>query len=319
MLSRFNTKTLVAVLVFLVALFIILLYTDHTDSSFKTELVVVDTAVVNKISIEIPGKDTATLIKENGKWYLLGKDGKMSADANKVKALLARVSPLKTLRLATTSKKQWEKYGVGEKDRYSAIRFYDGKKLLGDVILGKVDFQAPEADEQNPYMRGNQGVMIGYVRSGKDDEVYVIDGYLKLTFAGDVKSYRNKELIKLNPSDITNVDFQSGEAHFSLAKKDDHWWVDDQKADSANTVKFINNISRLNGYDYFSKKEVGKIKPVGTVNITAGNNLVTVKAYAVDSVNFALESSVNENNMIKDKKGRIFNRLFKEKQYFEGK
>ncbi len=317
MLSKLNTKTLLLLLVALVALFAILYFSDNTESSYKSEIVNLDTASVNRIVIEVPGKDTINLVKENTGWKLLEKGVKADADNNKIKALLNRMAPLKTARLATNNKKHWEKYGVAENDKYTGISFYNGNKLISKVFLGKVDFQAPEeTDNQNPYMRNNRGTMIGYARTSDDDNVYVVDGYLKLTFAGDKNGYRKKNIIKADPKSISEVNVQSGKAKFTLKKDNDYWTVDGAKADSANTAKFINNISRLNGYSFYSKKDIEGVKPVGTVTVKLPGSLIKVDAYAIDSTDFALVSTQNENNIIRDKKGRIFERLFKEKGYF---
>ena len=319
MLSKLNTKTLVVLLVIMIALFAFLYYSDNTESSYKSEIVNLDTAAVNRVVFYLSGKDTVELTKDQNNWQLVSGNGKADADNNKVKALLNRMAPLKTMRLATNNKDHWKKYGVAEDDQYSAIRFYNGNKLLSEVILGKVDYQAPETDEQNPYMKGNQGIMIGYARTNGDEDVYVIDGYLKLTFTGNADGYRKKEVIRTDPAGVTEVVIKSGDAGFTLSKKDNKWYIDGVEADSANTTKFINNISRLYGYNYYTPKDIENIKPVGTALVKTDNGTITVDAFAVDSADMALVSSMNRNNVIKDKKGKAFEKLFKKKDYFFGK
>ncbi len=319
MLSKLNTKTLLILLVVLIALFAVLYMSDNTESSYKTEILNLDTASVNRIKIEVPGKDTINLVKENGVWKVSDNGIMADADVNKIKALLNRMKPLKTLRLASNDKKHWEKFGVGEKDKSTDFYFYNGNKLLSGLRLGKVDYQAPETGNENPYMKGNQGIMIGYARVSDDDNVYVIDGYLKLTFGGNVDGYRKKNIIKTDPKGIEEVTFKSGDAGFSLKKESGKWFVDGVVADSANTAKFLNNISRLNGYTFYKSSRIKGLKPVGTVKVKTVKELITVNAYAVDSTDMALVSTQNKNNVIKDKKRKSFERLFKDKQYFLGK
>ncbi len=319
MLSKLNTKTLLVLLVILVALFAVMYYSDNTESSYKTELINLDTAAVNRIAIVTAGADTFELVKENNSWLLAENGTKADADVNKIKALLNRMSPLKTMRVAANSKDDWKKFGLADDDKLTVISFYAGNKLLSKLYLGKMNYQAPEADAQNPYMRGNQGIMIGYARTTGDDHVYVVDGYLKLTFAGEAKGYRKKNIIKVDPSGVKEVEIKSGDAAFKIEKKDTGWLVDGQQADSANTQKFINNISRLNGYTFYTPDDIKGVKPVGIATVKTGNEIIKVEAYAVDSVDMALVSSQNKNNIIKDTKRHIFDRLFKEKNYFLGK
>jgi hypothetical protein len=321
MLSKLNTKTLVVLLIAMIAVFAALYYTDNTDSSFKSEIINIDTSKVSRIKLTIPSNEenkSFELIKENNKWHIVDNGKKVAADADKIKALLVHNSPLKTIRVASNSKKQWEKYGVGDKG--AKIEFYDDNNLLAGLVLGKVDYQAPQQDAENPYMRGNQGIMICYARVKGDNDVYVVDGYLKLTFAGDIKSYRKKTVINVKPDQVNEVSIKSGKASFDVKKAGNKWMVDNIQADSANTLKYVNNISRLNGYDFFNEDVIKGIEPVGTAFIkTLNDDEIVVDAYVVDSANFAFVSSQNKGNIIKDKNGKIFDRLFKNKNYFLGK
>ncbi len=318
MFSKLNTKTLLVVLVVLLALFAAIEYTDTSDSSYSDEVIKVDTAAVNKIVFK-SNKSSFKLIKENQKWFVQSDKNKADADKNKVKALLSRMSPLTPLRVAANSKKQWKKFGL-DKDALQ-VDFYNGSRLLNTLYLGKVDYQAPATtDRQNPYSRGNQGIMIGYARAGKNKTVYVVDGYLKMSYAGDVNGFRKKSLIDLKRDLISHVSINSGGATFELTKKDLKWMADNQPADSANTAKYLNNITRLRGYEFVTDDVIKGKKPIAGVVINQGEaHEIKIDAYPVDSVSFALVSSVNHGNIIKDKNHRLLDKLIKEKSYFINK
>ena len=315
MFSKLNTKTLLVVLVVLLALFAVIEYTDTSDSSYSDEVIKVDTSAVNKIEFK-SNKDTFNLIKENNRWFVNSGKNKSDADEAKIKALLSRMSPLKPLRLAANSKDQWKKFGLD--DKAMQVNFYDGNKLLNTLYLGKVDYQAPQnTDRQNPYSRGNQGIMIGYARAGNSNTVYVVDGYLKLSYAGDKNSFRKKSLIDTKRNLINNVAINSGNASFSLTKKENRWLVKNQPADSANTAKYLNNIVRLRGYEFVDSDVIKGKSPIGSVTINKGEpGEIKIDAYPVDSVNFALVSSQNNGNIIKDKNHKLLDRLITESDYF---
>ncbi len=315
MFSKLNTKTLLVVLVVLLALFAVIEYTDTSDSSYSDEVIKVDTSAVNKIEFK-SNKDTFNLIKENNRWFVNSGKNKSDADQAKIKALLSRMSPLKPLRLAANSKDQWKKFGLD--DKAMQVSFYDGNDLLNTLYLGKVDYQAPQnTDNQNPYSRGNQGIMIGYARAGNSNTVYVVDGYLKLSYAGDQNSFRKKSLIDTKRDLINNVAINSGNASFNLTKKENRWLVENRPADSANTAKYLNNIVRLRGYEFVDSDAIKGKTPIGSVTINKGEQgEIKIDAYPVDSVNFALVSSQNNGNIIKDKNHKLLDRLIKESDYF---
>ena len=315
MFSKLNTKILLVVLVVLLAVFAAIEYTDTSDSSYSDEVIKVDTAGVSKIIFET-NKDTFQLVNEKQTWLVQSGKNKSDADEAKIKALLSRMSPLTPLRVAANSKEQWKKFGID--DNAMAIKFYKDSKLLNTLYLGKIDYQAPETtDRKNPYSRGNQGIMIGYARAGNDKTVYVVDGYLKLSYAGDANSFRKKSLVSTKRDLINRVAINSGGATFNLEKKGQQWFVGDQPADSANTAKYLNNIVRLRGYEFVNDKAIKGKDPIASVTINKGESgQVKIDGFPVDSVNFALASSQNSGNIVKDKNHKLLDRLVKEKDYF---
>jgi len=315
MFSKLNTKTLLVVLVVLLAVIATIEYTDTSDSSYSDEVIKIDTAAVNRIMFK-SNNDTFQLIKEKQTWLLQSNNTRSDADENKINALLSRVSPLTPLRVATNSKDQWKKFGLD--GNATKMEFYHGNNLLNSLFLGKIDYQAPETTgRQNPYSRGNQGTMIGYARSGNDNTVYVVDGYFKLSYSGDANSFRKKSLINTNRDLINSVSINSIGAAFRLEKKGKQWFVGNQPADSANTAKYLNNLVRLRGYEFVEPNAIKGKSPISSVTINKGEaGQITIDAFPVDSVSFALVSSQNSGNIVKDKNHKLFDRLVKEKDYF---
>jgi len=195
MFSKLSNKTLVIVLLVLGVVFYFAVYSDHSNSSYKNELINLDTAGVTKIKIEAPDKAPFELTKNNNLWNLQLDNNQADADLNKIKALLTQMSPLKTIRVATNSQKDFDKYGVG--DKALKINFLDGNKSLAVLYLGKVHYEVPEEDERNPYSKGTQGRLIGYARTDGDNLVYVVDGYMKISYGDGADSFKKKTLLML--------------------------------------------------------------------------------------------------------------------------
>ena len=315
MFSKLSNKTLVIVLLVLGVVIYFALFSDHSDSSYRNEVINIDSASVTKIKIEIPDKEPYEIAKEKDNWILKFGEHQSATDQGKVKAFLAQMMPLRTIRIAANSKKSWKKYGVDNKA--AKVSFFKNDNSLATLYLGGVNYEAPESQDQNPYSRGTQGRMIGYARAGDDNTIYVVDGYLKLNYCGDTDSFKKKVLIDVDPKTIDEVDVKNGNASFTLVKNNSQWLVDNQVADSATSAKFVSSISRLRGYEFIGKDIAKDATSAGSVTVKSTNGgLFKVDAYPVDSTTMALISNHNHGNIIKDKSHRIFDRLFKEKKYF---
>ena len=315
MFSKLSNKTLVIVLLVLGIVIYLATISDHSDSSYRNEVINIDSATVTNIKVDIPDKESYEIVKEKDIWFLKFRNHQSDIDQDKVKAFLAQMSPLRTIRVATNSKKSWKKYGVDSKA--AKISFFKNSNSLATLYLGGVNYEAPESQDQNPYSRGTQGRMIGYARTDGDNTVYVVDGYLKLSYCGDTDSFKKKVLIDTDPKTIDEVDVKSGSASFTLVKNNNQWMIDGQVADSATTTKFVSTISRLRGYEFIDKDISKGTVPVGSVTVKSTDaGLFKVDAYPADSTTMALVSNHNHGNIIKDKNHQIFDRLFKEKNYF---
>ncbi len=315
MFSKMSNKTLVIVFLVLGVALYFAIFFDHSDSSYKNEVVNIDTAKVTTIKFSLPDKDDFELIKNGNNWMMKSGNTQSDADQNRVKALLTQMAPLKTIRVGGNLSDNKAKFGLDDKSALK-IDFLNGDKTLSSLYLGKVNYEAPEAGGQNLYSRGNQGRMTGFAYAKGDNTAYMVDGYLKISY-GDENAFKNKVLIHADPKAVSEINLQSGNATLKLIKNNDKWMVDGQEVDSTETAKYLNSITRLSGYEFLKKDAIKGISPVGSVTVKTGDaGMIRVDAYPVDSVTFALVSNQNHGNIVKDKKHRIFDRLFKEKGYF---
>ena len=318
MLSKSNSKTLWIILLVLLIIFAVLKLTDHSESNMKTDLVAVDTAQIDKIVIQPPKAAPAiTLKKENNGWKVTSGKESHPADKRKIKSILADLLRLKPTSVVATDESLWKKYEVTD-SLGTRVQLMKGGKVKADVVLGKFNFIAAKNRQPNPYQRQPQGEMITYVRPYDDDEVYSVDGMIKMNFSADPDNYRDKTFVNLQQNEIKKIDFDyPGSGAFSLIKDDKGWKINHEPADSATVVRYLRSLSHTNGSKIVHNFDKNSNPQVGKISIERNNaGPVELTAYAVDSANYVVHSSVNKDAWFDGKSGRLFERFFVDKPYF---
>ncbi len=317
MLNKNNSKILLIVLLVLVAIFIIMKYTDHSNSTIVSDLVTVDTAQINSIVIK-PAKGAPEIIlqKNNNLWQVKSNNEQHNADNRKIKGMLTDMLRLKPESVAATTKNEWKKFEVND-SLATRIQLLHGNKVKADILLGKFNYIPAKNKQPSPYRRQPQGEMISYVRPYNDINTYVVDGMLRMNFSSNADSYRDKTLLKMNQSTITKVDFNYPNSKpFSLVKDKKYWKINHEPADSATVVRYLRYLSRTSGNKIVHQFNKQKTPLIGTISIERDNaKPVELTAYA-DSTQFILHSSENNDTYFDGKSSKLFDRFFVNKDYF---
>jgi hypothetical protein len=155
--------------------------------------------------------------------------------------------------------------------------------------------------------------MTSYVRVEGENEVYAVDGFLKMSYQADVNSYRNKLLVNVDKNDISRLVFKYPEnVQFTLNKSEDQWLMDGEKADSASMVKYLNKIHRLTSSNFVDPSTVKKSDATYSLRIE-GNNFtpIELKAYPSDStIQYVVTSSLNQGAEFNGSKSKLFEKVF---------
>ncbi|MBN2172915.1 MAG: DUF4340 domain-containing protein [Bacteroidales bacterium] len=313
MLSKFlNTKTLIILLVILLGIYLISKYTERGDRTFKSELVAVDTSKVTKIVIspKLSGEGNEVVFTKTGIDWKLESAGKFyKPDKEAVKNIFTELTKMKSKQVAATDESKWAEFEVTDSTG-TRIRLYDGKKVLADLYVGK--FNYVQSQEQNPYQQ-NRGSMSTYVRPAEDQEVYVVEGFLKMSIQANIDTYRDKNLFKANKDDITKISFNYPEnKNFALTKMDNKWFLNGMPTDSMKTVGYLNKISRVTSSNFIDDVEPETKVPEYMVTIE-GNNFppTEIKAFPADSLNkYVITSSVLPDSKFSGEKAGLFKRVF---------
>jgi hypothetical protein len=319
MLSKFlNSKTLIIILVILIGIYLITEYSKKEDRSFKSELVTVDTADINKVLIipQIGSGDEITLSKTGYEWSLNSAGKSYMPDNGMIRRVLASLVNLKPERVAATSDSKWKEMQVTDSTA-TRVKLLNGDKVITDIYLGKFNYTQPKGQQQNPYQQ-NQGKMSTFVRLAGENVVYVVDGYLKMNVPAQLNSYRNKTLCKANPEDITRVTLKyPNNENLILTKTNDQWLINDFPADSAKTAQYINKLRNVTSAN-FAEGIPSASSPSHYAKIEGNNILpIEIKAFPADSVHqYILTSSLVPETKFSNEKGGIFEKIFPMKEEF---
>jgi len=318
MLNKSSSKVLWIVLIVMVALFFILKYTDHSERTIRKELVSVDTAQIDNITIKSPkNKGAIHIRKKNNNWQVKEGDRYYNADNRKVRGILSQISELKPQSVVAKSSRQWDKYQVTD-SLGTRIQFKKGEETKADLILGRINFKVPKTQSQNPYMRQQQEILM-YARPYHDKSVYVTDGMVKLGLGNKPDDFREKLLCRLKPDQINTVTFvYTGGPSFTLKKEDNKWLLDGQPVDSATAAKYIHNFSYANGSKFINNFDPGSHSVTGKITVEQnGKESVVLTSYRIDSTKTVVHSSLNKESYFDGHPGKLFEKFFVSKNTFE--
>jgi len=320
MLSRFlNTKTLIILLVILGGIYLISKLTEKEDRSFRSEMVTIDSADVTKVVImpKLGSDGQEVVITKTGYEWKLESEGKSyKADPSSIKNILAELMRMKSERVAAVDESKWAEYEVSDSTG-TRIQLFKNKKILADLYVGKFDYSQPKGP-QNPYQQ-NRGKMSTYVRPAEDKEVYVVDGFIKMSIQPNVNAYRDKTLFASNKDDLTKITFNySNNDNFILNKENGKWFLNGVPTDSTKTVRYLNKLARVTSSNFIDDVEPLSNSPAFQVTIE-GNNLLPVelKAFPADSTNkFVITSSRVPDAKYSGVKAGLFDRIFVDRSEF---
>lgn len=155
----------------------------------------------NAANIEIIsafGLSTTILVKQNDQWLVETMDNYL-ADQTAVKELLDKVAEMKTIQRASSNP---EKQAVFQVDSSGVeAKFTDASgNLLAHLFAGKT---TPE-------------IFNSYVRAADSNDVYIVQGNLKLTLDKGYRSWRDRAIFSFLKEDVTHLTIGSEEEEIEL-------------------------------------------------------------------------------------------------------
>ncbi len=313
MFRKLKLKTLSIVFVILLVLVVITKVVDnsHGTNTLKASIYSVNADDITSVILKPKAADgkEVKLIKSGNNWSVESNGNTYNGDPRVIENLIKSVNNLKPLRLAAQNKDQWNKYELTD-SLSSMVSLMNGNKELARLYIGKFSYKQAKQQmpaQQNPYYQQPRGTMMTYVRSNDDDDVYAVQGFLGNLVNQKAESFRNKEILKINKTEINKITFSyPADSSFTLVKNADKWMCDGLPVDSASMVKYLRSISNVRGSSFTSQKPSNFVYKV---NIDGGKSPVEVKA-SLNDEDAIIASSQNEGTLIKDTKKTHFKKIF---------
>lgn len=312
MFKKFSSGLLIIVLIVLLAIYALVRFSGSKERTFREKVLSFDQASITQISILNTGKDPVELKLSNGNWSVLTDGKEFAADTNAVRGILKQLSNMPTKRYAGKGKENWKKYEVTDSAASRVILKSSGK-TVADLYIGKFAYSMPKEQQQQQF-RQQQGDMTTFVRLVDEDDVYAVDGFLKMNFNRDASSFRNKVLVSVTASDINRLSADYNGVRQMIEKQENKWFKNGAPTDSLQTVKYRNTIARLYG-SKFVDDAVLPVSPAYSLTIE-GNNFspIQLKAYPVadTNINYIITSSSNPGAFFNGKEGGLFKKIWPE-------
>ncbi|MEO5581124.1 MAG: DUF4340 domain-containing protein [Saprospiraceae bacterium] len=297
-----NRKLLYLFLGLLLIFAITQLFNTKKDRSFKSELLKVDTSLVNKIVIHSTAdnhKETILTKSRTSDWTATQNQKTVPVVPGTLDGILNELPFMKIKSIATQSKEKYNEYEIGD-SAASHIEVFAGSKKVADFYSGKFGFNA------------QTNSMISYIRLKDDSNVYATDGFQSMTFNAPFSSFRDKNILKVSADQIQKISAISNTNKLDLVKSGTTWSLNGVPLiDSTAIQNYLNSIQSLSGQDLiddYSKPG----SPSHSAIVDAAGIAITVDLYpSGDTLKpFMIHSSANADVYFKEDSSNTFKTIF---------
>lgn len=299
-----SNKTLILIFIALLGAYLLTrLLGGNRESTFNPQVVKVDTTLITEIHLTPKAEQGATIILKNtpSGWTATKDNQTVSTPNAKVQGLLAQLSEIRSERIVSKSKDKWAEYEVDDKG--SRVQVFNNKKVVADFIVGAFKFDQAKRSATS------------YLRRSDDESVYIVDGFMSMSFNQGFNAFRNSEMIKLNAADVREVAVIEGGERIAIAKDpDDGFWYRGgmEKLDSAKAAQYISQLTNVHGSDYAATPATGT--PMKSIEITANNLASPVRVdcfmQADTAKPFVFNSTANPETWFASDSSGVFQRIF---------
>lgn len=318
--KKFSNRTLFLLLGGLVVIFVVtnMLRKTSQKSTFKSELVALDSAAVESISI-FPATEKGVeikIVKQDGGWKVSSNGISGDLQEGVIQRILSDLLSIKPKRLAGRSEDQWEKYQLSD-SAATRVRVSElGKGQTLDLYVGKFTYQQPQGGG-NPY--GGQQQIIGttYVRLAGEKEAYAIDGFLAMTFNQNFNAFRNANFLRSDKESIGKITFSyPADSGFVLAKTAEGWMINEAIADSMAVQNYLGLLNNRPNRDF-----ADSFKPTTNPDysiVIEGDNMsaINLGCYLAPGGSYFLSSTLNPGVYFSSDSAGIAAQLFLPAQAF---
>jgi len=220
-----------------------------------------DKAAVTTLEITRPENERVVLSIVDGVWRLTDPMD-AAADQNNVESALKRLADLRVTRVAATKPENYARLQVDDASAVQVIA-KSGDETLARLMVGKY---------------GNGMTML---RIDDHTEVFGASGSLRYAFDRELKSWRDRMVVKLDAVNVEAVRFESANGTFHFQREADGWTaLEGQDAlgdfDPKQVAGHLSTVARLTASDFApeetSAARAGLTEPQATVTITLADD-----------------------------------------------
>lgn len=234
---KLSTKNLLIILVVLLVAFAAVQLTKRTGKtkSLKSELVSFTDENVTKIELGTTN-GTISIEQEGEEWRVTSNGETYSAKRSIVETLISNLKTIKPGRLAARKEAKWKDYQVDSTG--TRVTVFEGEDPTTDIIIGRFGVEG----QRNFYT---------FVRLAKEANVYVANGFMKMSIYESANDYRNNDVLRLKQDSLESVQFDYPDSSFVLSKENS-WFVNEAPADSAAVVSYLNGLRSVTSKQFGS-------------------------------------------------------------------
>lgn len=315
MFKKFKSGVLIIILAVLMIIYLIVRYSGSDDRTFRDKILTFDANSITQILIADPknNEGPVDLAKSGNQWMVNIGDKEYLADTNSIKNILSNLSNLQTKRYAGKNKDAWIKYDVTD-TLATLVTLKDSKKTVAEILIGKFAYNMPKDQQQQIQSRQQRADMTTYVRLLDENDVYATEGFLKMSLSSDVDVYRNRNLVNINPGDVTRITVTEPEGRNVFENQNGKWMQNGIPADSIMMAEYTTSLANLNGSKFVDHETMQST--LSHSLLIEGNNFnpVEIQAYpsADTNITYIISSSVNPGSFFNGKEGSLFDKIWGE-------
>lgn len=274
-------------------------------SSFDDAFITVDSAKVDRIKFIAAGSlpDEFELKKTGENWIATKGDLTASATGQNIQTILSELSHLTAKRIVTKDPAHYPEYEIND-SLASRVEVWEGKKMVADLEVGGFRF-----DQQTR-------AAFSFIKKAKQPEVYEVDGFLSMGLKARFDQFRDKQLVKVTPEDLTLLEWtNSNQSKHAIQKDNGAWYYAGMEAvDSSSFISYLNNLTNAQGTAFSERKSTVGLTLLEQLKLN-GNNMTEptiISAFAVEDTlkPFLIVSSANPDAIFKSDSSGLYKKIF---------
>jgi len=229
-------------------------------------LVRIDTNVLDRITIDVPGKDKTVLARKDGNWTIASRNN-APADSRAVRRLIDALQNARVTRFVEDVASNLPKYGL-DKPRLQITFSSFASENTAETKAGEEPFATlsfGKEDEDNVYARLTDEPFVVTARRGLLDQI-----------SADPLQWQELSIFKLKPDQIHRLSITT-DKELSLERGENnqwHWLKGTGQIDGNNVQSLLNTLSSLHAARWLGaiKPQDGLEKPQLTLAFTTSSD-----------------------------------------------